>query len=153
MFCLFRFDACLAVYIWNTNSNYQCDKARQGIVQVVSIISGNPYPAFYRCAKPICNRFFFLWHTKSNVDWICYVRNSKTHPFRLQTVFQLLNHASSQVPFLSENKGSFLAFFFNTAVTVSLLIDRTLPISRTPLLLRVSSIICSFMPCLHALYR
>jgi hypothetical protein len=52
---------------------------------------------------------------------------------------------------LSKSKGSFLAFFLNTEVTVSLLMDNSLPISRTPLLFSVSSVIFSFTPSLYAL--
>ncbi|KAA6347405.1 hypothetical protein EZS27_005089 [termite gut metagenome] len=43
-----------------------------------------------------------------------------------------------------------LSVFFNTVTTVSLLILSTRPISLTPLLLNVISIILSFIPCFRA---
>ena len=133
------------------------------MIEVNSKVPENLYPAFFRCAMLICTRFSFLprtsytvqvLRTMSSVDWIYFVQNSKIHPSLHQTVSQLPTLPSYRIHLWSENtayfvhstsKGSFLEFFFNSDVTVFLLIPNTLPISRTPLLLSVISIIFSFV--------
>ena len=123
--------------------NHQYDKGIWGIAQVFSKGSKNLYPVFFRYAKLIYIRFSFLWHTTSSVDWFYCRQNSKTNPSPLQDVSQLLNPPTYHFLLLSKSKGSLLAFFFNTEVTVSLLMDNTLPISRTPLLLTHFAVIRS----------
>src|SRR4030065_601907 len=80
MFCPFLFDVLWLEYILNMSPNHRCSIGLFQKVSTSSIILKNPCLAFFHCAKPICNRNFFLWHTKSIADLICFLQNSKIHP-------------------------------------------------------------------------
>jgi hypothetical protein len=96
------------------------------MIEVKPKVSENLYLFFFRYAKPIYIRFFFLWRTKSGVDWIYFGQNSKIHPSLHQAVSQLPTLPTCRSLLWSENTGWFLMkFFFNTDVTVSLLMNKT----------------------------
>jgi hypothetical protein len=89
MYCLYQPDAYLQEYISNKNPNCPYDKQRFEMIEASTKVPENPCPSFFRCAMPIYSRFSFLWRTKSSVDWIYAVQNSKIHPSLHQGVSQL----------------------------------------------------------------
>jgi len=88
-YCLSQSDAYLQGYVSNKNPNCPYDKQRLEMIEVRAKVPKNLCPSFFRCAKPIYTRFFFLLRTKSSVDWIYFAQNSKIHPSHLQDESQL----------------------------------------------------------------
>jgi hypothetical protein len=116
------------------NFNYTYDRVLLEIEPTFSTTPKSPCPAVSHCAMPISLPIDDLWHTMPPlIAFVLHITPKFVHfcakPY---FYFQLLRRFYFCI--IQKVRILFLAFFFNTEQTVSLLIFKNLPMSRTPLL-------------------
>ena len=105
----------------------------------------------YHYAMQELSLIFYPWQAMSIVAPFYYPQMTRIRQVMRYKINRLRVHLTFPALSYQLHKGLHVAFFFNSDVTVPVLIFKTLPMSRTPDPFRVISIIPSFTPGFRAL--